>query len=53
MNLQRERDILHDIILSMKSSSNPAVDRDTLVEFAEQVLIVTDAILYALNELSD
>lgn len=50
-NLQRERDNLEDIIREMEASSNPVIDRDTFLIFANQVLKLMDDMLYSINQL--
>ena len=50
MSLQRQRDSLQDIIEQMKANSNPAVDRESFIGFAEQVLGTIDAMLAAIDD---
>ena len=50
MNLQRERETLYEIIDQMKASSNPNIDRESFIDFAEQLLGTIDAVLTALDD---
>ena len=50
MSLQRQRDSLQDIIEQMKANSNPVVDRESFIGFAEQVLGTIDAMLAAIDD---
>ncbi len=50
MSLQRQRDSLQDIIEQMKANSNPVVDRESFIDFAEQFLGTIDAMLAAIDD---
>lgn len=51
-NLQRQRDTLQDIIERIKSGKMQNIDREAFIEFAEQMLELTDTMLAAIDELS-
>ena len=50
MSLQRQRDSLQDIIEQMKANSNPVVDRESFIDFAEQFLGTIYAMLAAIDD---